>query len=303
MTKKKNLTEEKIKRILDETLAEKNDNPRDSTYRFLKIFHGEAQHISLRLPGKYVKTLPTEVFTIDNRTYQMDGATLVLPDDTLPCKSIVNSEQQTTPVSPRKKERMYDYKLHMSIKYKLVAVNVIVTNIGSGDHEEIYETHGDAYKVYFRVYTDEEISERLITLESNINKQKYLDEIEALDFANILLFAQDHKAKKYTLEIVELFCKARYLDTGIQLDIYYVFKKLIRLHFRDDEKKTREVLTVVIKAMHPELLDELPTLKKAIDNVEKRDQIILEQEAQLTQQEKEIMKLKEKLKENNIEVD
>ena len=94
------------------------------------------------------------------------------------------------------------------------------------------------------------------------------------------------------------------------MDIYYVFKKLIRLHFRDDEKKTREVLTVVIKAMHPELLDELPTLKKAIDNVEKRDQIILEhvskineQEAQLTQQEKEIIKLKEKLKENNIEVD
>lgn len=163
---------EKVKKIVDEIMTEKNDNPRDSTFRFLQEYHGEAQHISLRYPGIFVKSLGTEIFTINNRNRRTDGAELVMSDDILPCPSIINPEQQTTPVSPEKTHALYDYKLHYTFKYKLPCLNVVVTNIGDEDHTVIYESHGDAFKVYIRVFNDEEISKRLNTLKNNIQIKK-----------------------------------------------------------------------------------------------------------------------------------
>lgn len=47
-----------------------------------------------------------------------------------------------------------------------------MTNIGDEDHTVIYESHGDAFKVYIRVFNDEEISKRLNTLKNNIQIKK-----------------------------------------------------------------------------------------------------------------------------------
>lgn len=126
--------EEKVEKIVEEIMNEKNDNPRDSTFRFIQKYHSEAQHISLRYPGKFVKMLGTETFTVDNRSLIMDGAELVNADETLPCQSTINPEQQTTPLNPNKIHSMYDYKLQLVFKYKLPSINVVVTNIGDEDH-------------------------------------------------------------------------------------------------------------------------------------------------------------------------
>lgn len=99
--------EEKVEKIVEDILNEKNDNPRDSTFRFFQKYHAEAQHVSLRYPGKFVKTLGTETFTVDNRSLTMDGAELVSADETLPCQSTINPEQQTTPLTPNKIHSMY----------------------------------------------------------------------------------------------------------------------------------------------------------------------------------------------------
>lgn len=322
---------QKVKKIVDEVIKEKNDNPRDSAFRFFQEYHREAQHISLRYPGIYLKSLGTEVFTINNRNRRVDGAELVLPDDTLPCESVINPEQQTKPISPEKSHALYDYKLHFTFKYKLPCLNVVVTNIGDEDHTVIYESHGDAFKVYVRVFNDEEISKRLNNLSDNIHNKKQLSEIEVLDFGYILIFAQEDKAKNYSQKVAKLFTEVKNLDISLQLDIYYVLKKLIRLHFRDDETKTRELLTMITKAIHPELLDKLPTLKKAIENEEKRTEELYitrnelnstknklnntkdelnntknklnNTEDELNSAQNEIKKLKQKLKDNNIEVD
>ena len=89
----------------------KNNNPCDSTFRFLQHYHGETQHINLRFPRKFIANLKTETFTIKNRNNQMDAAELVNPDETLPCRSTINPEQQTTEITPSKVDAMNDYKL------------------------------------------------------------------------------------------------------------------------------------------------------------------------------------------------
>ena len=51
MENKSNLTyNEKVKRIVENIMNEKNDNPRDSSFKFLQEYHGEAQQASFRYP-------------------------------------------------------------------------------------------------------------------------------------------------------------------------------------------------------------------------------------------------------------
>ena len=233
---------------------------------------------------------------------------------------------------------MYEYKIKLIFKYGLPGLNVVVTNIGDEDHTVTYESHQDSFNVYFRVFTDEEISKRLNILNNNIENNKKLSEIEVLDFAYVLLFAQEKKAKEYSEKIAELFKKVKNLDFDQQLEIHYILKKLIRLHFRDDLKKTIELLTMITKAVHPDVLDGMTTLEKAQHTIEIKDSVISQmgdelsqkdnkisqmgdelsqkdnkisqmgdelsqKDNRISQMDKELKKLKEKLKENNIEVD
>ncbi len=281
-------SKEKIKRIVDEVMAQKNDNPRDSTFRFLQSYYGEAQHESLRYPGKFLKSLGTEVFTPDNRNRKMDGAEMVMPDDTIPVKSTLNAEQQTTIVTPDKKDSLYDYKLELVFKYKMPCLNVILTNIGDKDHTVIYESHGDAFKVHVRVFNDEEIYKRLNTLSYNIEHKKILSLIEVLDFAYILLFAQENKAKEYSKKVVKLFGEVKFMDKRLQADIYHVLKKLIRLHFRDDELKTRELLAMITESVHPEAIKMESTYDKMSERIDNLGDVIIQKDDALSKKDEKI---------------
>ena len=110
----------------------------------------------------------------------------------------------------------------------------------------------------------------------------------------------------------------------MQADLYYVMKKLIRLHYRDDENKTRELLTMITKALHPDTMTKLTTIEqmtieisekdetisKQDETISKQDETILKQDKALSekdetisQQSDEIRRLKKKLEENHIEDD
>ena len=139
---------------------------------------------------------------------------------------------------------------------------------------------------------------------------KKLSEIEVLDFAYVLMFAKENKAKIYSNVIVELFSEVENLDKSQQLDIHYVLKKLIRLHFRDDENQTRELLMMITKSVHPDVLENMTTLEKALKKVEEKDYELSVKDDEISSmrndlsvKDDEISKLRKKLKENNIEVD
>lgn len=309
---------EKIKKLVDEMMCENNDDPYDSSFRFTDQFYPDELHISLRFPGVFVKTLNNDVFTKNNRNLKADSVKLVLPDDTLPCKSILNVEHQSYALTRDKIHSLYDYKIHLISRYNIPAICVVVTNIGEGDETLILDSHGDAFKVYLRVITDEDINQRLNNLISKVNNNQDLSVVDALDFINILLFSRKKVAKQHTCEVVDLFQKvASKLDMNLQLNLHFVLKKLIRAHYADNLIKTRELLTVITKAIHSDLLDELPTLKKLrADNelkelelslkdelISQKDELIYQRDAEISQKNAEILRLKQKLILNNIEDD
>ena len=76
------------------------------------------------------------------------------------------------------------------------------------------------------------------------------------------MLAQENKTKAYSEKVANLFSEVKKLDIDLQLDMHYVMKKLIRLHFRNDLNKTEELLTMITKALHPKALDNLTTMQK-----------------------------------------
>ena len=100
----------------------------------------------------------------------------------------------------------------------------------------------------------------------------------------------------------------------MQADLYYVMKKLIRLHYRDDENKTRELLTMITKAVHPDTMTKLTTIEqmtieisekdetisKQDETILKQDKALLEKDETISKQSDEIRRLKKKLEENHI---
>ena len=89
----------------------------------------------------------------------------------------------------------------------------------------------------------------------------------------------------------------------MQADLYYVMKKLIRLHYRDDENKTRELLTMITKALHPDTMTKLTTIEQMTIEISEKDKKISEKDETISKQSDEIRRLKKKLEENPIEDD
>ena len=89
----------------------------------------------------------------------------------------------------------------------------------------------------------------------------------------------------------------------MQTDIYNVMKKLIRLHFRDDENTTRELLTMITKAVHPDTMTKLTTIEQMTIEIPEKDKKISEKDETISKQSDEIRRLKKKLEENPIEDD
>ena len=97
-------------------------------------------------------------------------------------------------------------------------------------------------------------------------------------FAYIAIFVKDEYSKEIMIEISQLFSQINQIEPDLELDIHQILKKMIKEHFKDDENKCRELLTMISKSIFQKNLEGL-TYK------EKTDIIIEELEQQLKKQE------------------
>ncbi|WP_407374649.1 hypothetical protein [Methanobrevibacter sp.] len=153
-----------IEELVDYMVLEDNNFPFDFSFRLIDDRYPESTHQCLNFPGIFVKPLETEVFTDDGINLRMDAAHLVLPDDTIPQKSAEGIEHQSNRLDFKKIDAIYDYKVGLIHNNNLPAISVVVTNIDYELSEIIFESHGDAFKIYFKILDDDEIYERLNTL-------------------------------------------------------------------------------------------------------------------------------------------
>ena len=111
------------------------------------------------------------------------------------------------------------------------------------------------------------------------------------------------------IEISQLFSQINQIEPDLELDIHHILKKMIKEHFKDDENKCRELLTMISKSIFKKNLDGLTYKEKTEirmndlnqqieqkdQQIEQKDQQMEQQGHQLEQKDEENKKLKKEI--------
>ena len=295
--------------LVDDMMHEQNNNPRDISFRFTMMKRPEAAHKTYNLPGKYVKALKTEAITEYGSMLQMDYSVLVMPEDIIHYKSTLNVEHQSTELTDEKIKTIYEYKLSLIHDTLLPSTSIVITHIDPGERVQYFYSHDQVFLIIFIVITREEIYERLNILKNKINNNETLTEEESLNFSFIATFVDDEVGKEVMEELCELFDKTK-LDTRLKCELHFVLKKMIKHHFKNDENKIREMLTMITQGISKEnyaLVEyaqkegvEMETINRIIEQtsktIEQKDKALTEKDNTIEQKNKALTE-----KDNTIE--
>ena len=64
------------------------------------------------------------------------------------------------------------------------------------------------------------------------------------------------------IEISQLFSQINQIEPDLELDIHHILKKMIKEHFKDEENKCRELLTMISKSIFKKNLEGLTYKEK-----------------------------------------
>ena len=130
--------------------------------------------------------------------------------------------------------------------HRLPALNAIISPYKIKN--KYYKTHGDLLKI-LQIGPDEgELHERLNILKNKITNNKKLTRSEALQFTYIATFTPKENGKEMLNILAGLFTQTE-LTPELRMDIFFVLKTMIKTYFKDDEKKLRELLKMIIETI------------------------------------------------------
>ena len=105
------------------------------------------------------------------------------------------------------------------------------------------------------------------------------------------------------IEISQLFSQINQIEPDLELDIHHILKKMIKEHFKDDENKCRELLTMISKSIFKKNLEGLTYKEKTEIRMNDLNQQIEQQEHQLEQKNQQIEQQDEENKKLKKEIE
>ena len=105
------------------------------------------------------------------------------------------------------------------------------------------------------------------------------------------------------IEISQLFSQINQIEPDLELDIHHILKKMIKEHFKDDENKCRELLTMISKSIFKKNLEGLTYKEKTEIRMNELNQQIEQQEHQIEQQDQQIEQQDEENKKLKKEIE
>lgn len=289
--------------LVDWMMAEQNHNPRDYCFRYVVDRYPKATHDAFDFPGEYVDNLKVDAFTDAGRNLKMDCAQLVMPKGDITCKSTINVEHQTYPLKDEKVEVIYDYKIFLIHQTNIPSNSIVMTNMDIGQEVLLCESHDQTFKLRVNIATHEEITKRLTILKDIINDKKKISQKEGIYFTYIAIFIKDEYSKEIMIEISQLFSQINQIEPDLELDIHHILKKMIKEHFKDEENKCRELLTMISKSIFKKNLEGLTYKEKTEIRMNDLNQQIEQQEHQLEQKDQQIEQKDEENKKLKKEIE
>ena len=289
--------------LVDWMMAEQNHNPRDYCFRYVVDRYPKATHDAFDFPGEYVDNLKVDAFTDDGRNLKMDCAQLVMPKGDITCKSTINVEHQTYPLKDEKVEVIYDYKIFLIHQTNIPSNSIVMTNMDIGQEVLLCESHDQTFKLRVNIATHEEITKRLTILKDIINDKKKISQKEGIYFTYIAIFIKDEYSKEIMIEISQLFSQINQIEPDLELDIHHILKKMIKEHFKDEENKCRELLTMISKSIFKKNLEGLTYKEKTEIRMNDLNQQIEQQEHQLEQKDQQIEQQEHQLEQKDQQIE
>ena len=212
---------------------------KDKIFTGFGLLYPEKVHHYFKLPGKFVKSHPTNLITRDGRKLDMDLLFEVDPDGVSVFeKMMINFEQQSQTVGIPKTYILDDYAVYSKCVYGLNVISVVAISENPKFSASMFPiTKSSIINPMYIHFEWEEISKRLINLKDKINKHIKLSDDEALDFVFLPIFVSNDKIEM----VVETLCELFKLDSSIEEellgDISDVLRKYVEKCIPNSEKR------------------------------------------------------------------
>lgn len=303
---------EYVGEVVEELIKEEiNTKPYDFLFRFIGEEYPQLNHEFLDLPGLFNQLESTNVFTKDGKSLQMDLVESIIPDGkNVKYAAITNMEHQARKLSLSKIEYMFFYAIFLIGKFKQPCFSYVVTNIDHGATKKLYYVDGHPFLIHFILFDKKRIYKFLNIL----NEKNYIiSQVSEMDFMTLnycIIFAKEDFAKDVIETCVKLFVSIENISFEHQLVLFMGLKTMIKFHFRDNMDKTRELLTMITKAVSENMIEEMPLYQRtrkrlldAQDQIQKDKKIIsemgsaiAEKDNVIAEKDEEIALLKEEIK-------
>jgi hypothetical protein len=157
--------------------------------------------------------------------------------------------------------KIYNYCFNTSLKLKKPCYPIVVTN-EDYPAKKTYIIDGFEFTIYFRVFNREKIYKIL----NNISKKDYskydFSDEDYLNLVHCLIFAKKEFAKDVIERISHLLATIEKISLKHQLDLHLPLKMMIKYHFKGNDEKIRELLTMITTAIHESKTEEIPDLEQ-----------------------------------------
>lgn len=111
-------------------------------------------------------------------------------------------------------------------------------------------------------------------------------------FAYIAIFTK----QKETMErLVYLFSEINQMEPNLELDLHQILKKMIKFHFRENENKIKELLTMISESIFQKNLEGLTYKERTEIQIKEKDRKLKEKDQKLKKENKENQKLKKEI--------
>ena len=266
--------DEEIKELVKIMMEESIHNPTDYCINFIGSEYPKLTHEVFEYPGQFLEKYGRKVYRADGTELELDVAELVGPDDFITQKSTINVEHQTTPIEYGKVDAIFDYKLYLVHKTNLPSLSVVISNLEPGRKMKCYESRNNIFNVLHIGIGEEDVRKKINILKDIIENGEETSEIEGLYFSYISIYVEPHIRKEIMEELSHIFRKIKINDDTLRINTHHVLKVMIKASFKDDEEKTRELLTMITEGLNKEDYSKLSTFGRMEKAIEQKQEII-----------------------------
>ena len=197
---------------------------------------------TIGVPGNFVKKCNRRVHLKDGTGGEMDSAYVADPDYTILFEKVaVGLEHQSSPVGDEKLIKFGDYDIQLVVDEHLPTLLVVASHLNEEKSKnKLIRSPSDITQLYFLDLGEDNISQRLSTLNKIIYNNQYLSQEMALNLGVIALYVPRDRACEIMESVVDLYLKIVFnLDVQMEYTLYSVITILIDAFFDDEDEFRR----------------------------------------------------------------